>query len=419
MRSEQVQEVLQKARKNWRRMWPKAVDSDGIVCPLCGNGGRDQWGDGVQHIMQDPNPDKLVCFSCAFEGDAVDLLRKEMWEKREAEPTDEELAQEVTVRLEARPANAAEYLDTFWAADVAAMQAAENVTTGFSNLDNVTGGIYPGLYVIGALSSLGKTTFALQLADNLAAAGKHVLFFSLEQSQLELVSKSLSRIAAQESQNGVKYGVDSLTIRKGFTDAGTKKALAKYREEIAPRMNIIQGDFRCDAAFIRDEVARYIQRTGKRPVVFVDYLQILQPADGVRQTLRESIDATVTALKRMSREYNTTVFVISSVNRSNYLTPIDFESFKESGGIEYTADVVWGMQYACLEEDLFNKVNAIKEKRDKIKEAKGKTPREIELVCLKNRYGHDFICEFEYYPRVDLFTPSTTEKKPKAAAVRI
>lgn len=419
MEPAQTEMLFQRARENWRKLWPKSLNTDGIVCPLCGRGGRTKdWGRGVEHLLQDPNPEGLVC-DCGFRGDAVELLRREMWDRKQDAPTDEEVAREILVRLDARPANMVKYLDTFWAADVAAMQAAENVKTGFDNLDNVTGGIYPGLYVIGALSSLGKTTFALQLADNLAAGGRHVLFFSLEQSQLELVSKSLARINAQQTQNGVRYGVDSLTIRKGFTDAGMKKALQQYRETIAPRMNIIQGDFRCNASFIRDEIARYTQSTGARPIIFVDYLQIMQPAETARQSLRETIDTTVTELKRISREYNTTVFVISSVNRNNYLTPIDFESFKESGGIEYTADVVWGMQYACLNEELFNKANAIKEKRERIREAKEATPREIELVCLKNRYGRDFRCSFDYFPRVDLFRPSTGEKQRKNTVVTI
>ena len=218
------------------------------------------------------------------------------------------------------------------------------------------------------------------------------------------MSKSLARLNAQTSANGTKYGIEALTIRKGFVDAGVKKALQQYRETIAERMNIIQGDFKCNAQLIREEVNRFITENDVRPVVFVDYLQIIQQAD-TRQSLREQIDSTVTELKRISREYNVPVFVISSVNRSNYLTPIDFESFKESGGIEYTADVVWGLQYQCINEDLFNAQNKIKEKRDRMREAKAETPRQIELVCLKNRYGKDYKCSFDYFPRVDLFKP--------------
>jgi replicative DNA helicase len=138
-------------------------------------------------------------------------------------------------------------------------------------------------------------------------------------------------------------------------------------------------------------------------VVFIDYLQILQPTEDKRST-KEAVDSAVTELKRISREMDLTVIVISSVNRANYLTPIDCESLKESGGIEFTADVVWGLQLQCLNDPLFEKANSIKDQRAKVKEAKAATPRRIELVCLKNRYGvSSYSCYFDYYPAADLF----------------
>jgi replicative DNA helicase len=148
----------------------------------------------------------------------------------------------------------------------------------------------------------------------------------------------------------------------------------------------------------------------------------LQPADdNRRQTTKETVDSTVTELKRISRELDLTVIIISSVNRANYLTPIDFESLKESGGIEFTADVIWGLQLQCLNDPIFDKQNNIKERREKIKEAKAAAPRKIELCCLKNRYGiANYSCYFNYYPANDLFTecssaeldftPNTTPK---------
>lgn len=70
----------------------------------------------------------------------------------------------------------------------------EVIPTGFEALDNMLdGGLYEGLYGIGAISSLGKTTFALQMADQIAAQGHEVLVFSLEMSSNELIAKSISR----------------------------------------------------------------------------------------------------------------------------------------------------------------------------------------------------------------------------------
>ena len=200
----------------------------------------------------------------------------------------------------------------------------------------------------------------------------------------------------------------SLSIRKGYLTADIKQAISEYKEQEQDRMNIIEGNFNCDIAYISEYTRQFIKRNKTRPVIFIDYLQVLQPAEkNQRQSLKENIDQNVTELKRLSRELDLTVFVISSVNRANYLTPIDFESLKESGGIEYTADVIWGLQLSCLNEDIFDKANNIKEKRARIKEAKAETPRKIELSCLKNRYGiASFSCYFEYYPAHDLFKES-------------
>ena len=107
----------------------------------------------------------------------------------------------------------------------------------------------------------------------------------------------------------------------------------------------------------------------------------------------------------MSRALDLPIFVISSLNRSNYLTPVDFEAFKESGGIEYTADVVWGLQLDVMNDPIFDKEKGVKEKREKVRDAKAAIPREIELVCLKNRYGRSYNVHFRYYPQYDLFRP--------------
>ena len=114
-----------------------------------------------------------------------------------------------------------------------------------------------------------------------------------------------------------------------------------------------------------------------------------------------------------------TIFVISSLNRTNYLAPIDFESFKESGGIEYTADVVWGLQLQCMNGGVFeNSEKKTIEKRKIVKEAKAANPRKIELVCLKNRYGiSSYSCYFDYYPKFDLFVETKKDEADPAVQV--
>ena len=314
-----------------------------------------------------------------------------------------------------KPDSVGLYLDYFMSRD---LEIFKNETpTGYADLDLQSGGLYPGLYVIAAISSLGKTTFSLQMGEQIAAGGRDVLFFSLEQSRFEMVSKGLARrtfIANKEN------AVTSLAIRKGYLPAHVLKAAEDYRAELGERLSIVEGNFSCDIASIGDCIRDYIRQNNSRPVVFIDYLQILQPTEA-RQSTKEVMDYAVTELKRLSRELALPIVVISSINRANYLTPIDFESLKESGSIEYTADVIWGLQLQCLRNEDFQTLGPSKiiKKREMVKEAKAARPRKVELVCLKNRYGvPSYSCFFDYYPAYDFFGPCTDfdfEEEPMKA----
>lgn len=87
----------------------------------------------------------------------------------------------------------------------------------------------------------------------------------------------------------------------------------------------------------------HIAQTGRVPVVLIDYLQIIAPVD-VHFTDKQNTDRVVTALKKLSRAHEATVLAISSFNRENYNTLTSMASFKESGGIDYSADVLLGLQ---------------------------------------------------------------------------
>ncbi len=303
-----------------------------------------------------------------------------------------------------------EYVQTMLSDQMQTFQAGSKSKTGYKNIDLMTS-LYPGLYILGAISSLGKTTFAHQMADQISASGTPVLFFSLEQSALELVSKSLARI--YRSQNKADP-LTSLQIRKlAKDDQRLVLAIEEYKKT-AENLYIVEcDDFSVDIDKITQISEEYIKKTGKTPVVIVDYLQVIQLPDNYKTT-KDGIDIILKKLRALSRKNNMVVLAISSLNRMNYLTELDFESFKESGGIEYTADVLWGLQLSAIHDDIFNQANKINEKRQKIKDAKAKTPRSVELICLKNRYGvSSYTCTFDYFPNFDLFVP--TFNNPDAA----
>ena len=305
-----------------------------------------------------------------------------------------------------RPNNLYKYMSSQFGLDIESHSKFKDRKTGFKNLDSKTS-LYPGLYVIGGVSTLGKTTFTHQLADQMAEQGEHILFFSLEQSTLELMTKSIARLSAVDDR-GLYIpgkGVSSLDVRMKSTkgkEAAVQKAILDYAAT-SKRFNIIEGNFNTDINYIRSYTEAYIRRNKTKPIVIIDYLQIM-PGDDQAWSDKDKLDRTVTGLKQLSRDYNITVIVVSSFNRTNYLAPVDFESFNGSGNIEYTADVVWGLQLAVIHDEIFDKNNNIKEKREKITKAKKAIPREVELVALKNRNGiSNYSCNFLYYPQHDLF----------------
>lgn len=292
------------------------------------------------------------------------------------------------------------YLEKSLEGDIGRFQRYSTRKTGYFNIDAETS-LYNGLYVVGAVSSLGKTTFCTQMADQLAQAGEHVLYFAFEQTQMELVTKGLARLTAQEDMTSA---VNALEIRSGRITDSVRRAIAEYKR-FAVHEAIIECNFMMTIDTITAMVREYISRTGVKPVVFVDYLQLIRPLDP-RQTTKDAVDESLRALKLLQMENDLVIVLISSLNRQNYLSVIDFESFKESGGIEYTADVIWGLQLSVMNDDLFETDKKLKTKRDAVRAAKKANPRRIELVGLKNRYGEaSYKCHFDYYAKYDLFLP--------------
>lgn len=286
--------------------------------------------------------------------------------------------------------------------------------TGFRTLDEkLQGGLHEGLHIIGAISSLGKTTFALQLADQIASTGQDVLFFSLEMSKTELVAKSISRysficsgrkrensryIARDTAQiiNGRNYKQYSERERQVITEAINRYSLP------AQNIYIYEGRYkgqRLTVQHIKEITTKHRETTGKTPIVFIDYLQIIAPAD-IRASDKQNTDTAVFELKELSRDLKTAVFAISSFNRDNYSEPVNMASFKESGAVEYSSDVLFGLQYAGMDyqpneseksrsarlRDLMNDIYRKKEMKE---------PISVELKCLKNRNGYQFTINFE------------------------
>lgn len=277
--------------------------------------------------------------------------------------------------------------------------AVEPIPTGFPSFDQIMGGGLMGgyLYILGAVSSLGKTTLTLQIADALAAAGHPVLFVTIEQGASEIVAKSLSRIMRTNKDASGRYHVmsaqdiTSKARRDNWSDmqtAGLLRASEAYTRAIAPNMRILEGYEQPKVSDIMAAAKAMQARTGKAPAVFIDYLQLLAaPTD--RDTDKQAIDKNVMSLRHLARDLKAPVFAISSLNRGSYAGAIDLDSFKESGAIEYGADVLLGLQPEGIADKLDDVAeNKSKKAASKLTEAvKRSSERACELVVLKNRHG--------------------------------
>ena len=280
------------------------------------------------------------------------------------------------------------------------------IPTGFSALDQaLDGGLYEGLYIVGAISSLGKTTLITQIGDQIAQQGHDVLIISLEMARAEIMAKSISRLTLKTAlEEKDKYTTKDAKTARGITAGKRYERYSKKERELIKtamraygkytnRLYIVEGVGDLGADQIRELIKQHISFTGNTPVLIIDYLQILAPYNE-RATDKQNTDKAVLELKRISRDYKTPVIGISSFNRDNYGTEAKMQSFKESGAIEYGSDILLGLQFrGAGDKKTFDE-----------KEAKRRDPREVELVILKNRNGRTGdVIGYKYYPMFNYF----------------
>lgn len=320
-------------------------------------------------------------------------------------PEDERKAQAEAEREAYFNTSAAAHIKDFWNgikenADTPA------ISTGFNNLDKILdGGLYEGLYFLGAMSSLGKTTLLLQIADNIASQGQDVIFFSLEMARSELMAKSISRWtfmlcsdpADAKTTRGITNGARYADYNQHVLNL-INEATKKYRT-YADHLFIHEGIGNIGIDTIRKTVEKHITITGRKPVVMIDYLQILAPSD-TRSTDKQNTDRAVSELKRISRDYKIPVVGISSFNRDSYRAGggankgrVSMTDFKESGAVEYSSDVLIGLEF------FYSGTNDYSEREEKQRD-----PRQIRLVVMKNRNGQAWTdTGFEYYPMFNYY----------------
>lgn len=300
--------------------------------------------------------------------------------------------------------------------------SAERVPTGFPTLDrSLNGGLFNGLFVLGAVPGLGKSTLALQIAYNLSGRGYPVLYFALEMNRAWITAKALCRTDfALHRQPGLQ-AADLLSMGKHFTD-GEWERINQARELVErDGRNLYlyeQGPELTNMGQIRRHIQQFREQYraagGTRPIlVVVDYLQILTPRDtSLKFSDKQIVDDNVRELCAIRDQEQVMILLISALNRFSYNREISLESFKESGSIEYSADVILGMQYQGMERTRGK--NAFS-----LEEAKARNPRKLQLTLLKMRYGQDGVrIPLEFYSGSSYFQEPEGAEQVQPARVQ-
>lgn len=262
------------------------------------------------------------------------------------------------------------------------------IPTGFKKLDNILGGgLREGLYSIGAETSIGKTTFCLNIAEQIAQQNQDVIIVALEMSTDEMIARSISRLTYILNDTGDKRKPKTALNILNVSDYNSypekdlsliNKAFEEY-ETFSNHLFILESVADMTPTGIEKAIQNHIDATGNRPVVIVDYLQLLNNEDKyVNSNDKMKTDNNVSSLKRMSRDYGIPIIAVSSFNRQNYeKDKPSLAAYKEAGSIEYTSSV-------CIQ--LINK-----------KVVQTDESRVIEACILKNRDGkRDVKTSFEY-----------------------
>jgi replicative DNA helicase len=218
------------------------------------------------------------------------------------------------------------------------------ISTGFTDLDELTSGLQPSdLIIVAARPSMGKTAFALNLAEAAAMRGKKaVAVFSMEMSASQLAFRlisSLGRVHAQHLRNGDLAEEDWPRV----TSAITMLSDAKIFIDDTPAMSPVEMRSR----------SRRLQREHGLGLIVIDYLQLMQ-VPGNSENRATEISEISRGLKALAKELNVPVIALSQLNRSLEQRadkrPM-MSDLRESGAIEQDADVIMFI----YRDDYYNK----------------------------------------------------------------
>ncbi len=207
----------------------------------------------------------------------------------------------------------------------------KGIPTGFSKLDEITSGLNRSdLVLIGARPAMGKTSFALNIARNVAMTGKKVIFFSLEMSNEQLAARVLSTEARVESNK----------LRSGNISSEEWMRLAEATDRLT-KCNLYFDD---TSSITVPEMKSKIKRTKDVDVIIIDYLGLMESAKKKENRVQEVTEIT-RSLKMLAKDLKIPVVCCAQLSRGpekngkSSNRPM-LSDLRDSGSIEQDADIV-------------------------------------------------------------------------------
>ena len=211
------------------------------------------------------------------------------------------------------------------------------VASGYTKLDDMTSGWQKSdLVILAGRPAMGKTSFALSIAKNIAVDNRvPTAFFSLEMSNLQLVNRLISNTCEIDSKKVMNGQLDDAEWRRLDTNIRKLDGAPLYLDD-TPGLSIFE---------LRTK-ARRLVREKKVEIIMIDYLQLMN-ANGMRFGNRQEEVSTISrSLKSMAKELDIPIIALSQLNRSVEQRDNDggkrpqLSDLRESGAIEQDADMV-------------------------------------------------------------------------------
>ncbi len=272
---------------------------------------------------------------------------------------------------------------------------ATGIPTGFTDLDNLTGGMHGSeLIILAARPSMGKTALATNIADHATVkAGTTTLFVSLEMARLELAQRML---CARGRIQGDKF-------RSGYLSAEDRDKLVETSSQLSQAPLYIDDTPSRTLTEIA-ACARRLKRKQKLGLIIIDYLQLIEP-DNPRDPRQEQVAKIARRLKGLARELKVPLLCLAQLNRQAEATKDNrprLSHLRESGAIEQDADVVMFVhreEYYLSPEELKDEAN---------QHLVGKA----ELIVAKQRNGPTGHVELHWFQNFTRFENASQKPYP-------